>query len=170
MSVFFHTLAPLDPTSKTGRVWQIADQITREKDRKAKRGEVIDAYVAQGGNPNTASTQYSHWNKSYQDRLQRGAADGKAAPAGSRSTAPAQLAVGADGRVLIPAEMRAAMQIGADGKVTARVVDGELRVTALQVAIRRVQDMVRSTIPAGVSLADELIAERRAEAHMEDAK
>ena len=81
-----------------------------------------------------------------------------------------QLTIGADGRVVIPAEMRAAMQIGTDGKVTARVTDGEFYMIAPKVAIRRVRDMVRRTIPAGVSLADELIAERRAEAHMEDAK
>ncbi len=169
MAAFYQNLAPRDLSSKTGQVWQIADEITRDKGRKAKREEVIHAYVAQGGNPNTASTQYSHWNKFYRDRLRRGAADATAESAGPRSTAPAQLVVGTDGRVVIPAEMRAAMQIGADGKVTARVVDGELRVTALQVAIRRVQDMVRSTIPTGVSLADELIAERRAEAHLEEA-
>ncbi len=169
MAVFFRDLAPLDPTSKTGRVWQIADEISREKGRGAKRGEVIDAYVAQGGNANTASTQYSHWKKAYQDNLQHGEAGGNGAPADPRSTAPAQLVIGADGRVVIPAEMRAAMQIGADGKVTARVTDGELHVIAPQVAIRRVQEMVRNTIPADVSLADELIAERRAEAHLEEA-
>jgi len=170
MSVFFHALAPLDPTSKTGQVWQLADEITHKKGRMAERGEVIDAYVAQGGNPNTASTQFSHWKKAYLDSLQQSEASVKSAPAGPRSTAPAQLVIGADGRVVIPAEMRAAMQIGTDGKVTARVTDGELHVIAPQIAIRRVQEMVRNTIPAGVSLADELIAERRAEVHMEDAK
>lgn len=97
-------------------------------------------------------------------------ADNRADSGQSCSTAPSQLVIGTDGRVVIPVELRGAMRIGADGKVTARVVDGELRVMALPVAIRRVQEMVRNTIPAGVSLADELIAERRAEAHMEDAK
>ena len=73
-----------------------------------------------------------------------------------------------EGRFVIPAEMRAAMQIGPDSKVTARVVDGELRVIAPAVAIRRAQDLVRRAIPGNESLADELIAERRAEAHLED--
>jgi bifunctional DNA-binding transcriptional regulator/antitoxin component of YhaV-PrlF toxin-antitoxin module len=98
------------------------------------------------------------------------AEDGGAHTAGIGSTAPAQFAVGADGRIVIPVDMRAAMQIGADGKVTARVVDGELRVIAPAVAIRRAQEMVRNAIPSGASLADELIAERRAEAHLEDTK
>ena len=75
-----------------------------------------------------------------------------------------------EGRFVIPAEMRAAMSIGSDSRVTARVVDGELRVIAPAVAIRRVQEMVRNAIPDGTSLADELIAERRAEAHLEDAE
>ncbi|CAN5617723.1 hypothetical protein BH23PSE1_BH23PSE1_10130 [soil metagenome] len=41
----------------TGRVWDLADAISRAAGRKARRREVIDAYAAEGGNPNTASTQ-----------------------------------------------------------------------------------------------------------------
>ena len=167
MSAYYHDTLPPDPASKTGRVWEIADEITQEQGRRAKREEVIHTYVAEGGNANTASTQYSRWNKFYRDKTGSHAADH--GPARARSTAAAQLTVGADGRFVIPAEMRAAMLIGSDNRVTARVVDGELRVIAPAVAIRRAQEMVRSTIPSGASLADELIAERRAEAHLEDA-
>lgn len=170
MPEFYHGSAPLDPASKIGRVWQIADEITCEKGRKAKRGEVIDVYIAEGGNMNTASTQYWRWKKAHQEESRCRPEDGNTVSDRPRSTASSQLVVGTDGRVVIPAEMRAAMQIGTDGKVTARVTDGELHVIAPAVAIRRVQEMVRSTIPGGASLADELIAERRAEAHLEDAE
>lgn len=88
----------------------------------------------------------------------------------TRWSGPVQLTVGTDGRMVIPAELRTAMEIGSDGKVMGRVVDGELRVMSHEVAIRRAKKAVRSKVPSGVSLADELIAERRAEARMEDAK
>lgn len=40
--------------------------------------------------------------------------------------------------------------------------------TDLKKGIRRAQERVRRYVPEGVSLADELIAERRAEARRED--
>ena len=64
----------------------------------------------------------------------------------------------------------------ADGKLRstrethmrARVVDGELRVLTPKAALRSLQRMVREASPGGVSMVDELIAERRAEARRED--
>ena len=44
------------------------------------------------------------------------------------------------------------------------VVDGELRVRPMREVIRRVQERMKRYIPSGVSLADELIADRRREA------
>ncbi len=44
--------------SATGRVWDIADEKTQETGRKASRKEVVERYLADGGNGNTASTQY----------------------------------------------------------------------------------------------------------------
>ena len=38
------------PGTLTGRVWEIADEITREKGRRAERREVIERYVAEKGN------------------------------------------------------------------------------------------------------------------------
>lgn len=169
MASTYRELAPRDPHSKTGRVWRLAEEITRAKGRRATRAEVIDAYVAEGGNADTASTQYWHWKKAYEAEQQRQRqADGSAEDR-PRSTSSAQLTIAPDGRVVIPAEMRAAMQIGPDGKVTARVVDGELRVLSWKTAIRRAQEALRRRVPSGVSLADELIAERRAEAQLEEA-
>lgn len=79
-----------------------------------------------------------------------------------------KLRIADDGRVVIPAEMRRAMLVDDTGTITARVVDGELRVLTPKAALRSLQRMVREASPGGVSMADELIAERRAEARRED--
>ncbi|MYE00995.1 MAG: hypothetical protein F4Y03_06895 [Alphaproteobacteria bacterium] len=90
-----------------------------------------------------------------------------AQPAGPGDVASQKLRIGEDGRLVIPSEMRAAMLVDETGVLTARVVEGELRVLAPDAALARLQKMVREAVPEGVSLADELIAERRAEARRE---
>lgn len=87
-----------------------------------------------------------------------------------RNVASQKLRVAEDGRIVIPAEMRSAMRIDESGHLTARVVEGELRVLTPKAAIFRLRRMVRDKAPAGVSLVDELIAERRAEARREDGR
>jgi bifunctional DNA-binding transcriptional regulator/antitoxin component of YhaV-PrlF toxin-antitoxin module len=79
----------------------------------------------------------------------------------------ARLQIGAGGRVVIPAEMRAAMGVGEGDTLSGRVVDGELRLLSKEAAVRKAQELVRQYIPEGVSLVDELIEERRAEAARE---
>jgi len=73
-----------------------------------------------------------------------------------------------EGRLAVPAAFRKAMELGESGEVFARVVDGELRIATTEVAVRRVQEMVRKMIPGNVSLVDSLIADRREEAARED--
>ena len=155
--------------SATARVWEIADEIFRKTGSIPTARQVNDIYVKEDGNPSTGRTQHSHWKKAHQNHFKRGSTGGSKVQIDPSSVTSAQLTIGLEGRFVIPAEMRAAMQIGSDGTITARVVDGELRVIAPAVAIRRAQEMVRSAIPSGASLADELIAERRAEVNMEDA-
>jgi bifunctional DNA-binding transcriptional regulator/antitoxin component of YhaV-PrlF toxin-antitoxin module len=72
-----------------------------------------------------------------------------------------------DGRVIIPAEALAELGIKASGRVSATVVEGEVVLDTLDAAIKRAQAYYRQFIPEGVSLVDELIAERRAEATRE---
>lgn len=79
-----------------------------------------------------------------------------------------RIQIGAGGRIVIPAEMRAAMGVGEGDMLSARIVDGELRLLSQDAAIRRAQALVRQYIPEGVSLVDELIEERRAEAIREN--
>ena len=71
------------------------------------------------------------------------------------------------GRIVIPAEYRHALGIEEGMVVTMRIVDGELRVITLKQAVLRVQEMAKQYTTPGRSMADELIAERRAEAARE---
>jgi AbrB family looped-hinge helix DNA binding protein len=69
--------------------------------------------------------------------------------------------MGEKGRLVIPAALREAMGL-ADGDVLdMRVVDGELRIATMRERLRQAQERARKYVPAGVSLADELSAERR---------
>lgn len=61
------TARPL-PGTMTGRVWDIAEEITRETGRCAERSEVIERFTAQGGNRGTASTTYYRWKQYYDAR------------------------------------------------------------------------------------------------------
>ncbi len=54
------------PGTRTGRVWEIADERTRETGCRAKRADVIECCVAEGINRNTASTQYQHWRADFE--------------------------------------------------------------------------------------------------------
>jgi len=68
-----------------------------------------------------------------------------------------RIRIGAKGRIAIPAAMREALGM----------VDGELRIATMRGGLRRAQERVRKYVPAGVSLADELSAERREAARNE---
>ncbi len=77
------------------------------------------------------------------------------------------LSLAANGRVVIPAPMRA--QLGWEGgaKILARLSHGTIILEPIDAAIRRAQSLVADYIPAGAALADELIAERHAAAKNE---
>jgi len=69
--------------------------------------------------------------------------------------------IGAKGRLVIPAAMRAALGITDGEMLDMTVVDGELRIATMRERLRQAQERAKKYIPAGVSLADELNAERR---------
>ncbi len=71
------------------------------------------------------------------------------------------------GKLVIPAAMRRELGIATGDTVLVDVADGELRVRSLPAAIARAQAILRRYVPEGVSLADELIADRRREAERE---
>ena len=66
-----------------------------------------------------------------------------------------------NGRVVIPAAYRKALGIKAGDEVILRMEDDELRITTMKRRIERAQRRIRRYVNPGVSLADELIAERR---------
>ncbi|MDE0349607.1 MAG: hypothetical protein OXM56_07865, partial [Gammaproteobacteria bacterium] len=59
------------PGTKTGRVWEVADEITKESGRRASRREVVDRIEAEEGNPATATTQYQRWKSSYDAAVEK---------------------------------------------------------------------------------------------------
>ena len=88
---------------------------------------------------------------------------------GLQSVDYTRLKVDSAGRIVIPAEMRAAMIVKSGDTVTARVVDGELRLVSPEAALRRFQEVGRKWRQKnpGVDLVEELIADRREEARRE---
>jgi AbrB family looped-hinge helix DNA binding protein len=72
-----------------------------------------------------------------------------------------------DGRIVIPAVYRKAMGLKSGDVVTIRMDGNGLHVQSRAQAIKLAQAIVRKYVPEGVSLSDELIAERRLEAKRE---
>jgi AbrB family looped-hinge helix DNA binding protein len=73
----------------------------------------------------------------------------------------ARVHLGEKGRIVIPAGIREAMGIRVGDSLEMRFEDYELRVSTRRARIRRAHEWARKVIPPGVSLADELSAERR---------
>ena len=69
--------------------------------------------------------------------------------------------LGANGRIVIPADVRRRLGVEAGDELVLRVVDGELRVSTLTAAIDRAQRCLAPYLAGTPSLVDELIADRR---------
>ena len=78
---------------------------------------------------------------------------------GSRGS---KVKVGPAGRVVIPAEMRAALDIKEGDVLLAHLAGDELKLVTLDAAIRRTQAAIRQSVPEGTGLVDAFLAERRA--------
>lgn len=78
-----------------------------------------------------------------------------------------RLRINENGRVVIPAPFRKALGISPGDEVILRLEDDELRITTMKRRIERAQRHVRKYVKRGVSLVDELIAERREAAKRE---
>jgi len=66
-----------------------------------------------------------------------------------------------DGRIVIPASIRQALDIHPEEELVLRVENHELQVVTLKSCIERAQDRIRQYVNPNRSLADELISERR---------
>ena len=157
MSVAQNILRP--KSGVTLRIWEIADELTALKGRQASRADVLERASKEGIHPGTAGKQYNDWRLSYETR------EGKAEGVDEAPTAPFSLSlqIGADGRVLIPVELRRQMKIDETGRLTASVVDGELRLISPAIALSQLERLF-APLRGGASIVDELLAERRAEA------
>lgn len=75
--------------------------------------------------------------------------------------------VGDGGRIVIPASYRKALGLRKGSMVVLSLKDSEIRILSREQALKQFQKLVCSRVPPGVSLADELIRERREEARRE---
>ncbi len=78
-----------------------------------------------------------------------------------------QLTIAANGRIVIPAHIRAQLGLQGGEKLVARLVDGALVLEPIAVSIARAQAAVRKYISTDAALVDELILERRKSAENE---
>ncbi len=78
------------------------------------------------------------------------------------------LVLGPKGRVLVPADMRAALDLGEGDVITAWLKDGEVRMHSHLHGLRKIQSGAASKAKGSGYASDELIAERRAEALKEE--
>jgi len=81
-----------------------------------------------------------------------------------------RLEITSDGRVEIPADMRAAMLAESAGPLLAEIVDGELHLITPQAALRKVRRMIAENDWGPGSVLDQLEEERHAEALREKAE
>ena len=90
----------------------------------------------------------------------------------SKDSAPVlvRTAIGPGGRVVIPAAYRKALEVDEGDYIVMQMDGDELRVVNDEKEFARVQAMIARYVPEGVSLVDELIAERRREAAAEEAE
>ncbi len=75
--------------------------------------------------------------------------------------------VNENGRVVIPASFRKALDISAGDEVVLRIEDDELRITTMKSRLEKARRRIRLYVKPGRSLVDELIAERREAAQRE---
>jgi AbrB family looped-hinge helix DNA binding protein len=79
----------------------------------------------------------------------------------------AEVRIGTQGRIVLPREIRDALGAEEGATYVARVEDGRLVLESRAAILARMQERWRGVAPPEVSLVDELIAERRAEAARE---
>lgn len=87
----------------------------------------------------------------------------------ARSSRAVPLRIGPQGRVVIPAAMRRELEIEPGETLMVHVESRRLVLERRTEILERLRDEVRGVVPAGTSVVDELIAERRAEARREHA-
>lgn len=75
-----------------------------------------------------------------------------------------QTRISKEGRVLIPAELRRTLGFKPDEALTVYAVDGELRIVSRMQGIRRAQAIAAPYKQPGISVVDEFLQAKRADA------
>ncbi len=71
------------------------------------------------------------------------------------------------GRILIPAKIRRELSLKPGARIVLLRDGAKIHISTPAMALKEAQDRIARLVPRNVSLADELIAERRAEARRE---
>ncbi|HEY4025821.1 MAG TPA: AbrB/MazE/SpoVT family DNA-binding domain-containing protein [Candidatus Dormibacteraeota bacterium] len=71
---------------------------------------------------------------------------------------------------MIPARLRRALDLEVGETLVARVEEDRLVLERPRAALARLQRAFREAVPEGVSLVDELLADRRAEVRQEESR
>lgn len=71
--------------------------------------------------------------------------------------------LGQNGRLLIPAECRQAMNLSVNDEIVILVEDGEATFFTLEHAVKRAQTIMKKYMKKGEKLSEQLIADRRKE-------
>jgi hypothetical protein len=79
-----------------------------------------------------------------------------------------KLVVREDGSLILPSAVREALKVATGGVVMGRLIGEEFTLITAEASMRRAQEMARALIEPGVSLSEELIADRRREAQREE--
>ncbi len=85
----------------------------------------------------------------------------------AHSTGTVPLRIGPQGRVVIPSEMRRALEIEPGETLMAHIEEDRLVLERREQILERLRGELRGLKPEGTSMVEELIAERRAEARRE---
>lgn len=79
-----------------------------------------------------------------------------------------------NGRLVLPVGLRKSLGVEKGGQLMAEIVDGQVRLMTPDASLDRARALFRKYVPAGTSISDEVIAERRAEnaldSHDDEAK
>ena len=78
-----------------------------------------------------------------------------------------RVSISANGRMVLPASLRQQLHVEGGGLLVIREDEGRLVLESVDDAVRRAQALVRRYAPAAQGVADELLAERRADAARE---
>jgi bifunctional DNA-binding transcriptional regulator/antitoxin component of YhaV-PrlF toxin-antitoxin module len=100
---------------------------------------------------------------SYQSKQQDDQVAGNERVGAEGGPSSIQVTVGPGGTVTLPPALRGRLGVADGDTLIAIAGDGEVALMSVPAAVRKVQTMVRDHVPAGVSLVDELLKERREE-------